>query len=327
MGLYLKYPSLTNHYSVQNSRLLSSYLFGENKDVEFYATEKIDGSNIQLSFNTDTKEYEFFKRSGEIEEDEKPFNSIKEIITDEEVSNIIDTFVGTYPEYSGKNVHIYGELFGSKIQKQDYDLSKDNKRSIRFYDIIVGGYGANDMVELGMLPLQVVVPNKFLPYFVESGEKKHLEDWLKDEPSSSSHYGGVNEGYVFKMVDTHSFDADTSYIGIKYKTDAYLEVAKVPKTPKKPIMVANPELVADISRYATEQRVMNIVSHGDVTLEFENFGKLMSLMSADIIKEYTRDEDHEGYTEEDIEAAVNKGINKITATVVRRAIQSNQKID
>lgn len=327
MQLYLKYPSLTNHYAIKNSRLLSSYLFGENKEKEFYATEKIDGSNIQLSFSTETKEYDFFKRSGIIEEDEKPFNSIKSIITDDEVSNIIEKFIETYPNYTNSVVHIYGELFGSKIQKHDYDLSKENKRSIRFYDIIVSSLEDLESLELGLLPLQSLIPNKFLPYFIDGGSKKTLNDWVKDEPDSVSHYGGVNEGYVFKMVDTHPFNLDASYIGIKYKTDAYLEVAKVPKTPRKQITIANPELVEDISRYATEQRVMNIVSHGEVELDFKNFGKLMSLMSEDIIKEYSRDEDTSDYTDEDIEVAVNKGINKITANIVRRAIQANQVVD
>lgn len=327
MQLYLKYPSLTNHYAIKNSRLLSSYLFGENKEKEFYATEKIDGSNIQLSFSTETKEYDFFKRSGNIEEDEKPFNSIKNIITDDEVNSIIDKFIESYPNYTNSIVHIYGELFGSKIQKQDYDLSKENKRSIRFYDIIVSSLEDSETLELGLLPLQSLIPNKFLPYFIDGGNKKTLNNWVKEEPESVSHYGGVNEGYVFKLVDTHPFNLDTSYIGIKYKTDAYLEVAKVPKTPRKQITIANPELVEDISRYATEQRVMNIVSHGEVELDFKNFGKLMSLMSEDIIKEYSRDEDTSDYTDEDIEVAVNKGINKITANIVRRAIQANQVVD
>jgi len=49
-------------------------------------------------------------------------------------------------------------------------------------------------------------------------------------------------------------------------------------------------------------------------------------MSDDIIKEYSRDEDISDYTDEDIEVAVNKGINKITANIVRRAIQANQVV-
>jgi len=327
MTLYLKYPSLTNHHSIKSSRLLSSYLFGDNKEVEFYGTEKIDGSNIQLSFDTQTGEYEFYKRSGEIGEKDAPFNDIPNIITEQEVNNIIKTFVDTYPQFKNK-VHIYGELFGFKVQKQDYDICKNKKRTIRFYDIIAGGETEEDeLIELGLLDLQKVIPNKFLPHFIESGNKKYLKDWLKEEPSEKSFYGGINEGYVYKMVEAHSYMSNTTYVGIKHKTDAYLEVAKVPKHVPKEYVVANPELVNDISRYATEQRVMNIVSHGDVSLDFKNFGELMSLMNEDIIKEYTRDEDTSEYTEEDIKTAVNKGINKITANVIKHTIQSNQQKD
>ena len=327
MSLFLKYPSLTNNYAIGKSRLLSSYVVGDNRDVEFYATEKIDGSNIQLSFDTNTKEYAFFKRSGKIEPDEKPFNSIVDIISEAEVSDIIDTFINTFTEYKDTTVHIYGELFGSKIQAHDYDLSKDNKRSIRFYDIIVGSDGDDTLVELGLRELQQTVPHKYLPHFIESGNKKKLKDWLDNEPSDSSFYGGLNEGYVFKMVDTHLYNPDTSYIGIKYKTDAYLEVAHVSKKPKAEFSVANPELVADVSRYVTEQRLMNIVSHGDVSLDFDNFGTLMSLLSKDTIKEYIRDESYDGYTEDDVKVAVNKGLKATMANIIRKAIQSNQLVD
>lgn len=325
MNLFLKYPSLTNHYAINKSRLLQSYLVGDKQEALFYATEKIDGANIQLSFSPYERNFAFYKRSGKIEEDEKPFDAIKDIISDDEIAEIMENFIYQYEElseYRDTVVHVYGELFGSKIQKQSYNLTKEKKRSIRFYDIIVDSpEDSNQMIELGIVGIKSIVPEKFLPFFIEGGCKKPLSKWLVDEPSSESVYGGINEGYVFKLVEPHLFEREGTYIGIKYKTDAYLEVAKVPKAPRKQHEVKNPELVYDVSRYVTEQRLMNILSHGEVALSFENFGTLMSLMTDDILKEYLRDEDHAKYEDDEVEEAVNKGNNKLIAEVIRNVIK------
>ena len=325
MNLFLKYPSLTNHYAINKSRLLQSYLVGENKDDLFYATEKIDGANIQLSFSPYERSFAFYKRSGKIEEDEKPFDAIKDIISDDEIAEIMENFIDQYQELSEDRyaiVHVYGELFGSKIQKQSYNITKEKKRSIRFYDIIVDSPGdSNHMIELGIDDIKSIIPEKFLPFFIDGGDKKPLAEWLIDAPSNESVYGGINEGYVFKLVEPHLFEREGTYIGIKYKTDAYLEVAKVPKPPRKQNEVKNPELVYDVSRYVTEQRLLNILSHGEVSLSFENFGTLVSLMADDILKEYLRDEDHDKYEDDEVEEAVNKGNNKLIAEVIRNVIK------
>jgi len=44
----LKYPSLENHYNITSSRKLMAAL-----DKEFYATEKIHGSNMSIEFTKD----------------------------------------------------------------------------------------------------------------------------------------------------------------------------------------------------------------------------------------------------------------------------------
>ena len=315
-NLFLKYPSLTNHYAIQKSRLISEYLFNGNK---FYATEKIDGSNIQLSFNNSTREYAFYRRNGSFGDDEAPFNEVYNLVTPDDVNLIIDHFNELNPGVKNTVVHVYGELFGFGILRQGYTIAKEKSRSVRFYDIImVNEQGV--YTEIGLAGLLAVIPSKFLPYFINAGEEKPLKDWLEEKPSNESHYGGLNEGYVFKLVDSHEFNPESSYVGVKYKTDEFLEVAKVPKN-KVVIEFANPELVADISRYVTRQRLMNIVSHGDVTLEFKNFPVLVKEMNADIIKEYTRDDNPNGYSEEEVTVAVNKALNKDITNVIRVAIK------
>ena len=325
MTLFYKYPSLTNHYSIKKSRSLATYLDGDKADTLFYATEKIDGSNIQLSFDSSTGEYEFYKRSGEFNLDDKPFSEIPNLIDPATIHDIIDKYVELYPEYVGAKVHLYGELFGYGIQKQDTDLAKSKQRGIRFYDMLIEDWD-NYFVVAGAYDLLDILPEQHQPHSIEQGAAKTLSAWLANEPSEVSFYGGVNEGYVYKPVMEHKYDPEAgNYVAVKHKTNAYLEVTKAPK-PTRTYIVDNPELVMDMTRYVTKQRVYNVISRAEVEVNFKNFGILKKLVNADIIEEYIRDEQPD-YTEQEVTTAANKELNKLITGVVREVIQETMVID
>ena len=324
MTLFYKYPSLTNHYSIKKSRSLATYLDGDKAHTLFYATEKIDGSNIQLSFDSSTGEYEFYKRSGEFNPDDMPFSEIPNLIDPATIHDMVDKYVELYPEYVDAKVHLYGELFGYGIQKQDTNLAKDKQRGIRFYDMIIEH--GNSFLAAGGSELLDIVPEQHQPHLIEKGATKTLSEWLASDPNDESFYGGVNEGYVYKPIFEHTYDPEAgNYVAIKHKTKAYLEVTKAPK-PTKTYIMNNPELVMDMTRYVTKQRVYNVISHAEVEVNFKNFGALKKLVNADIIEEYLRDEQPD-YTEQEIVTAVNKELNKLITGVVREVIQETMVID
>lgn len=324
MTLFYKYPSLTNHYSIKKSRSLAAYIDGDKADTLFYATEKIDGANIQLSFNASTGEYEFYKRSGAFNIKVKPFSEIPNLIDPATIHDILDKYVEVYPEYVGSNVHLYGELFGYGIQKQDTDLAKSKQKGIRFYDMLIED--GDDFVVAGAYDLLDILPEQHQPHSIEQGAMKTLSEWLANNPSEVSFYGGVNEGYVYKPVTEHTYNPEAgNYVAIKHKTNAYLEVTKAPK-PTRTYIVDNPELVIDMTRYVTKQRVYNVISHAEVEVNFKNFGALKKLVNADIIKEYIRDEQPD-YTEEEVTTATNKELNKLIVGVVREVIQETMVVE
>lgn len=324
MTLFYKYPSLTNHYSIKKSRSLATYLDGDKALTLFYATEKIDGSNIQLSFDSSTGEYEFYKRSGEFNMEDKPFSEIPNLIDPATIHDIIYKYTKLYPEYVGKKVHLYGELFGYGIQKQDTDLAKNKQRGIRFYDMLIEV--GNNFVVAGAYDLLDILPEQYQPHIIGQGARRTLSAWLTDNPSKVSFYGGVNEGYVYKPVAEHTYDPEAgNYVAIKHKTNAYLEVTKAPK-PTRTYIVDNPELVMDMTRYVTKQRVYNVISHAEVEVNFKNFGILKKLVNADIIEEYIRDEQPK-YTEQEVTTAANKELNKLIADVVRKVIKELMVVD
>ncbi|MDT9683436.1 RNA ligase family protein [Streptomyces sp. TRM76323] len=325
--LFKKYPSLTNHYKVPKDRYLRNFLQEGTPlgSTLFYATEKVDGTNISVNIDTNTGKYIFAGRNRFLDENdsEKLYLDLPKILTDEVVNEMIDKLKQL--GFDNDVVHIYGELYGFKIQKQNYNISENHERSVVLYDILVN-QGANEYLHLNLHDLLMVVPQELLPHLIDSGLQT-LSKWLENEPYEESFYGGINEGFVFKPAKRHVYyENKQSYLGVKYKTDKYLEVKKVKAPKKSQYEVNNPELVSDIERYITVNRVMNLVSHGGITLEFKNFGALVKELAEDVYKEYIRDESEseimKKYTFDDIHEATFKTLNKQMSTTVREAIQS-----
>lgn len=297
---FLKYPSLTNHYKVDERNF--------NLQWKMYATEKVDGSNISITIDMATGEYKFGKRSGFIKDpDEKPFNVLPELITQDDVDKMrkeID-FI-----YDGKatEAHIYGELYGEKIQRSNYDVKG---KAVVLYDTII--VFEDVFTQSNFDDLQHITGD----FMVETvGEPQTLGELLKKTPSETSLYGGVSEGLVYKPFYTVNYGSNNleHYQVVKHKTDKYLEVRHVPKKHSQPHELS--ALAIDVERYVTDNRVMNVSSHG-IELDFKNFGELSKAVKADIIKEYVRDE---GVSQELVEPVVNKELNKQISTVIRGVI-------
>lgn len=286
--IFMKYPSLTNHYAISPK----SYAIINNLEEEWYATEKVDGSNISINIDLETGDWEFAKRSGIIKEDEpKPFNALWEIISASDIADMREVLVEL--GYVGI-AHIYGELYGAGIQAQDYVASKEGVKAVVLYDILVDK--ENSVKQLGLSELQLVVPNKFTVPVAKQGTLKEL---LEQTPPDESIFGGASEGYVYKLV--HGFigyEVGNTYPVIKHKTDAYLENKGVSKKNPKPKRKLSPEQESMVG-YITETRVANIISHGDIVLDMSSMGILIKEMMQDIAEEWTRDNQDFSMTKEE----------------------------
>lgn len=311
---FMRYPSLTNHYAIGQSRVFDDHMLSGSQWV---ATEKVDGSNISLTIELGTGEYEFGKRSGFIEDGDTPFTSVRDLVSAED----IDTIATGLRDYLGYEplVHVFGELFGSKIQKQDYTISQSGERAVVFYDIM---FEEEEYVR--QLPVYVV--NQIIPERLQVKEIKcdNLPSLLGKEPSDTSVYGGVNEGYVYRLMEGSVFGKDSTAPIVKHKTEAYRELRNVPKV-KKVVTVEFPELLDSLRNYITVQRVMNIVSHGDYELIDKNIGPLIKEMFVDVEKEYKK-ENKLDVNDAEFKATL-KLLSKDLALVVKQAIREGVSND
>lgn len=286
--MFMKYPSLTNNYAISPM----SYAIVNNLEEEWYATEKVDGSNISINIDLETGDWEFAKRSGIINEDEpKPFNSLWEIISPSDIADMREVLVDL--GYVGI-AHIYGELYGAGIQAQDYVASKEGIKAVVLYDILVDN--EDYIKQLGLSELQLVVPGKFT---VPVAKRGTLTELLEQTPPDESIFGGANEGYVYKLVRGFiGYEVGNTYPVIKHKTDAYLENKGVSKKNPKPKMELTPEQESMVD-YITEARAANIISHGDIPLDMSSMGMLIKEMMQDISEEWTRDNQDFSMSKED----------------------------
>jgi hypothetical protein len=273
--LFMHYPKLTNHYAVDKDPVLRNQM-----DVLYYATEKVDGTNINLHIDMSTGEYVFGKRTSVIERGDKPFDSVFDLFD----PTLIDNLKKRFASWHDVKLHVYGELYGSKIQKTNYNLAKEGLRGLIWYDVII----EHDDGSLVEAPLQVItedIPLAQQPVFLGV---KELATWLsKYTPYDESRYGGVSEGVVLKPIGASVINKE-HYPVVKFKTETFAEVRKIPK-PKKALTVEHPELLESILAYVTEQRFEHVISHGTFEVDIKNMGVAIKAMQADIAEEFIRE--------------------------------------
>lgn len=108
------------------------------KGVKYwYVTEKVHGSCFCFIFNTETKQMTFGKRKG-ILQDNETFFGYKSILSNilNKITSINEIVLSKYND--AKEVHIFGELFGSHVQSGIY-YSDD----IHFYAFDISYHDCN----------------------------------------------------------------------------------------------------------------------------------------------------------------------------------------
>lgn len=308
---FMRYPSLTNHYAISEK----NRAIYENKDKQWYATEKVDGSNISITVYLSTGEWAFGKRSAIITKDEgKPFDALLGIVSEDDISQMKNILVSL--GYRG-TAHIYGELFGDGIQAQDYEASINKTKDVILYDVLV--VETEELAtELGLDELAKVIPEKFKEKVIKQDTLSNL---INQAPSDASLYGGANEGYVYKLVEGYpTYTVGSSYPVVKHKTDAYLENKGVKKTEKKP-KVALSEIQESMLSYVTEQRVANILSHGDIELDMKSMGSLIKAFREDIVKEWLKESGSESGLSFDQSLDETKPLTRDIAVVAKQQLR------
>lgn len=309
---FLKYPSLTNHYALGKDRRIP-YVY----DDVWYATEKIHGANISIVSAKDIEEVGLAKRSGFLTLDDKQFNGFKTWVSEQgaELVNSLNKFL----DWEGvTQVHAFGEYFGEKVQRMDYELCKQGQVDVKLFNLILEYDGGTIHYVVSRDMMEKYIPVKYL---TPVSSKKTLRELVNGHLEVQSIYGGISEGQVYQPTKGYILTDTFQFYGVKHKTKEFAEITKSTFKVKEKLEYS-PEflsLVEDVSRYITNNRLNNVLSHGDFELENKNIGVIMIALKQDIVKEYLA-EVVTTYSDTDVLSAVNK-YNRDIALLIKNAIQ------
>lgn len=284
----LKYPSIENHFNIKSSRKIT-----RNLDNLFYATEKIHGMNIQIE--VDNKDnVSFYSRRDKLHENENHYNKF---ISASNTSKVIDA-AKMYLK-SNKNIsviHVFGELYGYKVQPMHYTENIDKIQQYRVFDAFVkenGTYRSLSQRELyDLFDVSLRVP--------DMNQTKTLREFISNEITQDSTLGGDIEGFVYKPVDSQVLDFEDSrivhYVAVKHKTERFSEIKNKIKEPK---ILTDKEsaFVEDIQRYFTMPRLEGVIGKLAIEASMQNLSKIIPAYLDDVKEDYIKTEEPSYFNE------------------------------
>ena len=306
--LFSKYPSieLSDKDFVVNKIRNHGY-----EHIKYAITEKIHGSNTQITYDCVTGEFEYAKRSCPLEEGEHCYN-VQQCFENLK-GNVIDLVKYLTPTLPKEldAVKVFGEIFGgsyphpdvkrnvhaSRVQKGVF-YSPDNHWSA--FDIAYRLKGdetftflgasdfflACDVCNIPTVPLLKVANNltEALEY-PNNGSSVVYKNYNLPEITSEEN---IMEGVVIRPFDKDLWMGQSRVI-LKNKNDHFKEKSHVvrPEVTQNYSENLNNAL-AEAATYITVNRVNNVISHeGEVT---ENdIGRLIGLVAKDALDEYLQE--------------------------------------
>lgn len=288
---FIKYPSLTNHYAVQSKRCI-------DLNKEYIATEKIHGSNISIIVDKE-RNIDVAKRSDFLTEQERTVAPWKTLAEYAEVNReLIYSWFDKVCNHADKvapveQVSFYGELFGASTVKGagDYDITLLGERTIRFFDIHVLFVDDRRLVLSQDKIANIVGEDKTAPVLREGV----LRDLLISATELTSKFGKcIAEGQVYKPKDEYILTPDAlghvNYPVVKHKYDEWLEKRNISVKKDMNYSANEIKLISAIKSRITKQRLLNIISHGEIEVTEKNTGKFIKTYIQDIKEEIIREE-------------------------------------
>lgn len=286
--MFIKYPSLTNHYNVN-----STYI--DNLDMDVIVTEKLDGSNISICAEPDGT-YRFASRNKFVAND---WHQLDELIPTYLIENLLD-----HARDANVPINLFGEVFGDKVIPR---MGYGNKR-VQFYDLFVNG----EPVELSWTRT-IFEDWEFDKLFTRAYRttlRKALEIEVEDYRSDFSNQPA--EGIVIRPERDTVFNSRV--FGIKKKRKAFLE--KAAKTKKFTSVDAEP-LVVEFRTYLNENRVISVLSKHE-TVDVKMTGDLIKEVIEDAMTDFLLDHP----LTEDEQKAVYKSSGNIVAPMILEKIRT-----
>jgi Rnl2 family RNA ligase len=218
--MFVKYPSLVNHYNKREIR--NALRRNPGLDiVTFVITEKIHGANIQVNFEPDGSSW-WGSRNQSLGSNPS-FYGAADVFP--KVQKQLAA-AAAFAHDSGETVTIYGELFGGRIQK---GVEYGNAKRIRFFDIALNGHIKPLTFFMTLVPAPLSVPILKVV--------KGLEQALSFDARipTTLYEGGLKnicEGIVIKPLAIVAHNGSEEPFVIKVKNEEFLEKKAHKKTAK-----------------------------------------------------------------------------------------------
>lgn len=316
-----KYPKMKNSYAEDVER------FG---DMKMYSSEKIDGSNTQITIHYDCEGNRTVlvgSRNRYIDKDCKEalgrvWNWVPQVESAIDTSKTLKEDFGM-DKLKEVTFYTFGEIYGASIQTTSYNVTKEGKNGYRIFDCFVKYDESATVTQLGIRQLQkvfglLVAPPKRV------GTLKELLDIPLDKESE---YGApLEEGEVYHPVDQHIYlsweQLSKSPYNVKRKHKEFSEISRTHKKSKAPKVFTEEQkkTLDELTQYVTERRVENILSHGDIERTSKNIGKLIGATIKDTMEEFAIDHN---MTKEELKP-FGKSIGGVAGQVVRKVVLGNE---
>jgi len=312
---FTKYSSIENHYRKKYIEILEEHGFA---DIPYIAHEKIHGCN--LSFWTDGTEVKVASRSQFVD---GKFYSMQEVI-DRYKDNVLNLKEEYYP--TADEIAIYGELYGPGIQAGVY---YSERKDFRGFDIKV------DNTFLPPLRVKLLLAKCDIPQVPYINVYDNLYDALGENNVFDSKVQAMDnsvgtglvkfiefkegentaEGLVIQPMEKILYTGNGSRVMIKSKNPKFAEKSKRKDRDSKEIL---PNLFIPIAeQYVNQNRLDAVLSKfGEPTQK--DFGKIIGLMSADVIADMIKDEDLPGrWKKHDVYKPAGKAVSIVVANFLK----------
>lgn len=201
-----KYQKIKNLFKFDYEGKIEDYVeeFKYLKDIEWFGTEKIDGTNIRVYWNGYNIQF-----AGRTDNSQIPSNlqkKLNDIFLRLEIENILEQLFGE------KEVILFGEGYGYKIQK-DGEKYIANDNDFILFDVMVNGFylDYNNMVDIAnKLGL------KYVP-IVFNGTLLEAIDFVKNTKCSTINEEHEMEGIVLRPKGIELYNKKNERICLKCK--------------------------------------------------------------------------------------------------------------
>lgn len=296
----LKYPSIENHFNITKSNKIMSQI-----NNLFYATEKINGSNIQIKL--DKQGFAYFSRNRQLTDTDPFYNKLVNAGNTKKILKIAESYLKSN---SLDEMYIFGELYGAGILNMQYQENLDNTWQFRVFDVFIRE--DNHMRTLSQ--------SEFYNLFDESlrvpdmNITKTLGELIKDELGNNSKLGGETEGLVYKPVESQELNLQdgsiVNYVAVKHKTEKFAEIKARPKV-KAQMATEDVEFVNNISRYFTMSRLEGLLGKLAIKPDIRSLSKIIPAYLDDVKEDYIKTENPQYFNEKLLGKQANLVVNLV----------------